>query len=116
MKAWQAATLVVVLLLGVVVVTRRKANVPKTTQSPQTSNNQYAAFAAFGAALGGKLFAPSAAATSAPNSPCYTCGVGTSDTRQQQDYALSHGVVEQQGNELVDLNTGNALVYGPERQ
>ena len=38
--------------------------------------------------------------------------VTSTDTQGQAAYALSHGVVEQQGNQLIDLNTGNALVYG----
>jgi hypothetical protein len=39
--------------------------------------------------------------------------VNTTDTYAQQSYAWNHGVVEQEGNQLIDLNTGNALVYGP---
>ena len=39
--------------------------------------------------------------------------VNTTDTSSQAGYAWSHGVVEQEGNQLIDLNTGNALVYGP---
>jgi hypothetical protein len=34
------------------------------------------------------------------------------DTQAQQSYAVSHGVVDLQGNQLIDLNTGNALDYG----
>lgn len=39
--------------------------------------------------------------------------VTSTDTAAQASYALSHDVVEQQGNQLIDLNTGNALVFGP---
>jgi hypothetical protein len=39
--------------------------------------------------------------------------VTSRDTQAQQDYANSHGVSEIEGNQLIDLNTGNAEVYGP---
>jgi hypothetical protein len=39
--------------------------------------------------------------------------VTTVDTYQQAQYGLSHGVVDQVGNQLIDLNTGNALDFGP---
>lgn len=35
------------------------------------------------------------------------------DTAGQQAYASSHGVLDVEGNQLIDLNTGNAAVYGP---
>ncbi len=40
--------------------------------------------------------------------------VTSTDTSSQAGYALGHDVVDQEGNQLVDLNTGNALVYGAE--
>jgi hypothetical protein len=39
--------------------------------------------------------------------------VNTTDTASQQSYAIRHDVVDLEGNQLIDLNTGNALVYGP---
>lgn len=57
-------------------------------------------------AIGGKVMAPSSSGT--------TSYFGQGDTLGQASYGLSHGVVEQDGNQLIDLNTGNALVFGAE--
>jgi hypothetical protein len=37
---------------------------------------------------------------------------GQTDTQTQAEYGLSHGTVVQEGNQLVDVNTGGTLVYG----
>ena len=39
--------------------------------------------------------------------------VTETDSASEAAYALKHDVVVQQGNQLIDLNTGKALVFGP---
>ena len=99
MKGWQVAALVVLLVVGAVVVMRPKQAAAKTTQSPNTSNDTFSSFAALGAALGGKLLAPSASSTRTvvvPNEGTYR--TDTTPTIQ--------------GNTLVDQGSGKVLTYG----
>lgn len=38
--------------------------------------------------------------------------VNSVDTSAQQSYAISHDATALEGNQIIDLNTGNALTYG----
>lgn len=81
---------------------------PKSTASQGTStfNGLFALGGAVVTAFGNKPQAPSQLR------PSYPGVVSSTDTYAQGQYALGHGVVEDTGNQLIDLNTGNALVYG----
>jgi hypothetical protein len=106
MKAWQIALLVAVLVLGAayVVKSTKPKVAPKTGAAPSTSNDLFASLVSLGvSAFNSKPQAPAAA-------PTYNPFV---DTSSQAAYGLSHGVVEQEGNQLIDLNTGKPLEYGP---
>lgn len=59
-------------------------------------------------ALAGPVISSIGGKIQAPSSLPYTSGY---DTAAQSSYGLSHGVVEQSGNTLIDLNTGNTLIY-----
>jgi hypothetical protein len=59
---------------------------------------------------GGKAAPPST--TSGQSGGSFFPTVNSTDTTAQQDYAISHGVTDLQGNQIIDENTGNALTYG----
>jgi len=106
-------TTTIVLVVGIVAILLFvSVNKPRKPVGANTTSNtgNWGSLFGFGTAVvnafGGGVQAPSG------NSPCYGCGVQTTDTAAQQSYAVSHGVVEQEGNQLIDVNTGNALVYG----
>jgi len=105
-------TTTIVLVVGIVAILLFvSVNKPRKPVGANTTNTgNWGSLFGFGTAVvnafGGGVQAPSG------NSPCYGCGVQTTDTAAQQSYAVSHGVVEQEGNQLIDVNTGNALVYG----
>jgi hypothetical protein len=87
----------------------------KTTGTPLTSNGT--ALLGLIPALGG-LFGGSSSSSSSSSGTVISQGtffptVNTVDTPDQQAYAISHGVTQDQGNQIIDLNTGNALEYGP---
>ena len=82
----------------------------KVTPTKPSGTSTYGGLFALGSAVvnafGGKPQAPS----SLGSSQYY----GQGDSIGQAGYGLSHGVVEQEGNQLIDLNTGNALIFGAE--
>ncbi len=107
MKGWQIALLVGVLVVGAAFVFKATTPkvAPKTGAAPSTSNDLFASLLSLGINAASSKPQPPAAA------PTYYI---QADTASQAAYGLSHGVVEQSGNTLLDLNTGNTLVYGAE--
>jgi hypothetical protein len=87
---------------------------PKATGMPLTSNGT--ALLGLIPALGG-LFGSSSSSSSSSGTVIsqgtFFPTVNTTDTPEQQAYAISHGVTDLEGNQIIDLNTGNALEYGP---
>ena len=107
--------------VGVVVLFKALSPTPAgAAKKPASNTDLLSVNGILGAATAfGKLFGGSsssgvsdAAIAQANANSSFFAPVETSDTASQQAYALSHGVAEIEGNQLIDLNTGNALVYG----
>lgn len=95
------------LLLAVVGVVALIAVFMKKQKITQAANPSYSVdLTGIAKAIGGVF---SSGGKAAPTGYAYP---GQTDTQSQAEYGLSHGTVVQEGNELVDLNTGGTLVYG----
>jgi hypothetical protein len=108
-------TTTIVLVVGIVaILVFVSVNKPrKPVGANTTSTGNWGSLFGLGASALVNAFHDNSVQAPSGNTPCYGCGVQSTDTAAQGAYGLSHGVVEQQGNQLIDLNTGNALVYGP---
>jgi hypothetical protein len=103
----------IILIVGILaIVVFLYLNSPNKKVQPKSSSSQGTSTFAGLFSLGGAVVNAFSNKPQAPSSlPAY---YGQGDSMSQASYALGHGVVEQQGNQLIDLNTGNPLVYGAE--
>lgn len=118
MSEKNSTIIIVVALLGVgiviILVMNKKSAPPKPSGNTAVAQGVSILGGLFGAA--GKIFTSNGKVTASPNGSSagssFFAPVNTVDTADQQAYATSHDVVAQEGNQLIDENTGNALVYG----